>query len=131
MRSRLITVLFLLALSSTAFSQIQQIPDSSAVTGVGTVFEITNSDFVNVTVESSNNVFAYVQSFEQQITINIAKPAPEILSTSLMVRNLAPETTYTLIKNGRVEEIVTDESGAYACEVDLSLPQKMIITAKQ
>jgi hypothetical protein len=131
MISRLIAFLFLSSFSSAALAQVSENQDSSAVTGVGKVFEITTSEFINVTVESSNDVFAYVQSVPQQITINVAKPAPELNSTTLTIKNLAPETTYKLIKNGIMEEIVADQSGIYSFELDLTLPQKMLITLNQ
>ena len=131
MVSRFIISFFIFSISSAAIAQINQVPDSSAVNGVGRIFEITNSDFINVTVECSDDVFAYVQSMNQVITINIAKPDPELLSTTLTVKNLAPETGYNLVKNGRLEAITTDETGGYTCEVDLSLPQKMQIFRQQ
>lgn len=128
---RLIVVLFLFSCSSSVFAQIQEVPDSAAVTGVGKVFEVKNSPFINVTVESSNDVFGYVQSLDQEISINIAKPVPELLSTVLTIKNLAPATSYNLIKNGMLNSIMTDEAGTYQCEVDLSLPQKIQITNHQ
>jgi hypothetical protein len=131
MVSRLIVFLFALSLSSTVFAQVSEMPDSSAVTGVGKVFAITTSDYLNVTVESSNDIFAYIQSVPQQVTINVAKPQPEILSTTLTIRNLTPETSYTLIKNGSTEVIVSDDAGVYVCVLDLALPQKMQITTNQ
>ncbi|MBN1759503.1 MAG: hypothetical protein JW863_14335 [Chitinispirillaceae bacterium] len=131
MVARLIAGLFLLSLSSSAIAQIQEIPDSAAVTGIGNVFEVTTSDFINVRVESSNDIFAYVQSFGQQISINVAKPNPEILSTILNIKNLSPETEYNLVTNGRLETIVSDESGTYTVEVDLSLPKNLVITPRQ
>lgn len=131
MISRLIAVLFLISVASTVTAQIVEVPDSSAVNGVGKVFQITNSEFINVTVESSNDVFGYIQSIPQQIIINVAKPSPEILTTTLTVSNLVPETNYMLIKNGAFEDIVTDEAGKYVFEVDLSQPQKMMIVNQQ
>ena len=131
MASRLTALLFLFSLTAATFAQVQELPDSSAVTGVGTTFAITNSDFINVTVESSSNVFAYVQSSGRQISINVAKPEPALLSTTLTIKNLTPETAYNLITNGRLESIVSDESGTYTVNVDLSLPQNLVITPRQ
>lgn len=131
MNSRLIALIFVLSLTSMVFGQLHQVPDSSAVTGLGKVFEITNSQFLNITVESSNDIFAYVQSIPQQITINAAKPKPEILSTILTIRNLIPEKNYYLTKNGNTETIVTDKDGVYACDLDLSMPQKILINIHQ
>ena len=131
MISRFIISCFIFAISTAAIAQIHQVPDSSAVNGVGTIFEITNSEYINVTVESSDDVFAYVQSMNQAITINVAKPVPELLSTTLTIKNLSPETSYNFVKNGRHEVITTDEAGVYECTVDLALPQKIQIFPQQ
>lgn len=131
MFSRLIGFLFVLTISSSAIGQVTEVPDSSAVTGVSHLFEITNSAFLNVAVESTQEIFAYIKSVPQEILLNIAKPKPEIQSTTLTIKNLVPETRYNLTRNGETEIIVTDELGAYVCEVDLSQPQKMLITPNQ
>lgn len=128
---RLFTLLFVLSLSSVTFAQVQQVPDSSAVTGLGTYFEINNSTFLNIIVESSENVFGYVQSIPQEIKINVAKPDAEIQSTLLTIRNFTAQTSYNLIKNGIPEVITSDERGNYTFEVDLSLPQTIQITPHQ
>ncbi|HEX2957952.1 MAG TPA: hypothetical protein VHO70_14050 [Chitinispirillaceae bacterium] len=128
---RLISFLFALSLSSATFAQIQEVPDSAAVTGVGKIFEIKTSDFLNITVESTNDVFGYVQSILHEITINIAKPEPQIQSTTLTVKNLEPQKSYNLVKNGNSEVMTSDENGSYTFEVDLSLPQKIQIYQHQ
>lgn len=128
---RLFTLLFALSFSSATFAQIQEVPDSSAVTGVGKSFEIKTSSFLNITVESTQEVFGYVQSIPREITINVAKPEPQIQSTFLTIKKLSPRTSYNLIKNGIAEIITTDDNGNYSFEADLSLPQKIQIYPQQ
>lgn len=131
MMIRMTFFLLLLSLSSMLYAQVYEIPDSSAVTGVGSVFEIKRSEFLNITVESSKDVFAYVQSINQQIIINVAKPGPEDLTVTLTIRNLTPENGYNLIRNGVSEVIFPDNTGIYQCEVNLTNPQKILICARQ
>ena len=127
MISRLIAIMFLCSCTSSLFAQISEVPDSSAVNGVGKIFTITNSEFINVTVESTSEIFGYVQSIPQKIVINVAKPVPEINATTLTVKNLAAESTYFLVKEGTIEEIVTDENGTYSFDADLAQPAKYLI----
>jgi hypothetical protein len=128
---RFFSLIFALSLSSVIFAQIHEIPDSSAVTGIGKIFAVQNSNFLNIVVESTVDVFGYVQSIPQEITINVAKPEPQIQSTVLTVKKLIPQTSYNLIENGSTEVITTDDSGNYTFEVDLSLPQKIQIYLHQ
>ncbi len=130
MMIRMTFSLLLISLLSMLYAQVYEIPDSSAVTGVGSVFEIKRSEFLNITVESSKTVFAYVQSTNQQIIINVAKPGPEDLTTTLTIKNLTPETSYNLIRNGVSEVIYPDDSGMYQCEVNLTNPQKIMICTR-
>jgi hypothetical protein len=124
----MILFLSVFALSSSVFAQIHEIPDSAVTTGLGKIFQVTSSEFLNVTVECSDSVYAYVQSVPQQVMINVAKPIPELQSTTLTVKNLISETTYNITKNGSTDLIITDKSGTYICDIDLSLPQKILIT---
>jgi hypothetical protein len=128
---RFFALIIAFSLSSVTFAQVHEVPDSSAVTGVGTYFKINSSAFLNIIVESSENVFGYVQSIPQEITINVAKPDADIQSTVLSIRNLTAQTSYNLIKNGIQEVITSDDRGNYTFEVDLSLPQTIQITPHQ
>jgi hypothetical protein len=124
----MVLLLLAFALSSLIFAQVREIPDSSATTGLGKIFQVTSSQYLNVTVECADSVYAYVQSNSQQVMINVAKPIPELVSTTLIIKNLIPETAYIITKNGNNDLIKTDKSGTYSFDIDLALPQKILVT---
>jgi hypothetical protein len=124
----MVLLLLAFALSSLIFAQVREIPDSSATTGLGKIFQVTSSQYLNVTVECADSVYAYVQSNSQQVMINVAKPIPELVSTTLIIKNLLPETAYIITKNGNNDLIKTDKSGTYSFDIDLALPQKILVT---
>ncbi|MFP4417516.1 MAG: hypothetical protein ACOC41_05320 [Chitinivibrionales bacterium] len=129
MISRFLVFLCVSVLSVSTFAQVQQVKDDpAAVIGVGKHFEIAHSEFIDIIVESTNDVLGYVKSAQEKITINIAKPNATVYETSITVRNLTPGETYYLTKNGSTETIIVGETGTHAMDLDLSIPQKMLIT---
>lgn len=99
----------------------------AAVIGTGTVFNVTDSEYLNVTVHSTEEVELALQSLPHVITIAI-RPAAAA-STQLTLSGLAALHTYYKYENdlSQVTKFQTDENGAYTYVQDLSQPHLILI----
>jgi len=104
LNSRVIRVLFSLFLAiffiatantNSALASDHQMPGT--IEGTGMNFEITDSDYLNITLDSTESIKAMVRSIPEMIMINIESdpdiiPAPT--TTQIIIGGLLANTTY-------------------------------------
>jgi len=111
-------MLFLvLANASSAFAGI--LP--GILEGTGTNFEITDSSYLNISVNSSEEIKVLLQSVPEMVTIYV-EPVSEATSTTITISGFAPNTTYYKYEDSHrnLVEFTTDGTGSYTYEQDLS-----------
>jgi len=98
------------------------------VEGSGNHFEINNSNYLNVILDSSESINVTLESIPELITIVIT-PLSSASSTYLNISGLLPLTTYYLYQDNyhNVTQISTDENGCYNYIQDLSQPHLIFI----
>lgn len=96
------------------------------IEGTGNYFEIKNSQYLNTSLKSSEEIKVILESIPKMINIIVetALNENEISSTILTIAGLEPNKTYyeyrDSYKNG--VEIVADENGSYSWVQDLTQP---------
>ena len=112
----------LLAGTTSAVAE-DPLPLPGMVEGTGTYFEITDSEYMNVTLQSSETVTVTLESLPSTVTVHLeaAAGAP---STQITMGGFAPSTTYYKhVDTYEVtDEITTDASGGLAWTQDLAEP---------
>jgi parallel beta-helix repeat protein len=101
------------------------------VEGTGTYFEITDSEYLNIAVESSEVVYLRLESIPEMIVMNIAS-ANDSTSAQLILSGFEPSWTYYKYEddyhNGSAIEM--DSEGMYVYEQDLSKPHLIFIQSR-
>lgn len=108
-------------------TEILDIQPSWILDATGTYFEITESPFQNLTVESSESIHLSIES-AQIITIWIESES-EAESTEITISNLTPETTYHKYEDNYHNHVAftTDLLGHYEYVQDISAQHLIII----
>lgn len=121
-----------------AFLQDETNPPESSkilgtVSGEGNFFEIKDSTYLNITLESTAKIKARVESIPEMITINLEKLNQEDEITQLTIKNLVPNTTYHLYTDDyhNYTPLLSDEEGKAIFEVELSSPHILFIQTKK
>ena len=98
------------------------------IEGTGTHFEITDGEYLNITLDSSEPVHVTLESVPQMVLLDI-EADQGATSTALTLGGFAPSTTYYKYEddyhNGAA--FTTDENGTYAYAQDLSGPHLVFI----
>lgn len=99
-----------------------------AIEGNGTTFEITDSEYLNVTLVSTEHIKLTMESMPEMITMNIEE-AEGATSTVITLSGLEPETVYYMYTDDyhNLKELITDGSGTYIYTQDLSEPHFVFI----
>ena len=101
------------------------------VEGTGTYFEITDSEYLDVAVESSEVVHLRLESMPETIVMDITS-ASEATITYLTLSGFEPLRTYykyeDTYRNGSAIEM--DGEGMYVYEQDLSEPHLIFIQSR-
>jgi len=96
--------------------------------GVGTYFELTDSEYLNVTVSSSETINLRVESIPEMVIMHIesASSAP---STSITLGGFLPQTTYYKYEDDyhNLEVFTTDANGNYTYTQDIETPHLVFI----
>ena len=86
----------------------------------GTVFQITNSSFLNVTLMSSEFVHVFLESSPRVVSYGI-ESLSSATSTVLTLSGFIPGTTYYRYQDGNLtESFMTDSVGGYSYVQDIS-----------
>jgi len=96
--------------------------------GEGTHFEVSDSEYLNLTADSSELIWLRIDSIPGLVTIEV-ESAGAALATVLTLSGLAPSTTYYAYEddfhNGSA--LVTDELGSCSFAQDLTVAHRLII----
>ena len=93
----------------------------------GTVFQITNSGYMNVTLTSAIYVHAFLEVGPRVVSYGIECPS-SAASTVLTLSGFLPSNTYYRYQDGNLtESFITDSSGSYSYVQDLSSPHHIFI----
>jgi hypothetical protein len=98
------------------------------VEGTGTYFEVTDSEYLNVTLQSSEPVTMYLDSVPQIVAFDI-EAAEGATSAQITLTGLAPDTTYYKYEDDyhNLVEMTTTAEGAYVYTQDLAEPHLVLI----
>lgn len=91
------------------------------IEGTGKHFEIKDSQYLNITLESSEEINLILESIPRIISLHISSSTSATF-TNLIIRNLEPNKTYYKYQNSYKNEIefVSDENGNYSWTQDLT-----------
>ena len=108
---------FILANASTVLAEGMP----GTIEGTGTHFEIIDSAYLNITLDSTETISVMLQSVPQIVTLYIQQSA-EAASTTITIAGLQPLTTYYKYEDNyyNLVEFTTDGTGKYAYAQDLS-----------
>jgi parallel beta-helix repeat protein len=87
----------------------------------GTYFEIANSEYLNITLTSSENVQIFLESVPRIVSFSIEAESTTT-STTITLTGFEASKTYYRYQDGYLqEEFTTDESGSYSYTQDISI----------
>jgi hypothetical protein len=137
MAIKLIKNLFSLAVFLAVFStfptptnaQIIEPPFPGTTEGTGTYFEITDSEYLNIVLNSSENIKLRIESFPEMVTMIIEPVSSSVSSTQITLSGFEPSTTYYKYQDDyhNLTEFTANENGIYAYSQDLSKPHLVFI----
>ncbi|UCE38440.1 MAG: right-handed parallel beta-helix repeat-containing protein [Thermoplasmata archaeon] len=97
------------------------------VEGTGTYFEITDSDYLNITMTSSEIVHVYLESIPKVISYSIESESMATC-TDLTFTGFEASKTYYRYQDGYLQgEFTTDELGSYFYTQDITVPHHIFI----
>lgn len=130
-RSLLLLQLFLLLTVTTGWSE--ETPSPPPIPGTlfhasGNVFALADSEYLNVSVSSSQSITVDLESVPQMVRMYIRSDTPAT-NTDLTLGGLLPSTKYYLYQDDfhNLTEFTTDASGTYSYTQDLSEPHIIYI----
>lgn len=126
----LILFVFLLhVLVSPVLAQDDPVIDTPGTTeDTGTYFEIIDSEFLNVTLDSTSEVHAWIESFPEVIVLYL-ESTDDASQTILTLGGLDPSTTYYKFEDGyeNGSTFTTDANGRYTYNQNLDKSYLVII----
>ena len=98
------------------------------VEGTGTHFEITDSSYLNVTLDSTETIKLRMESVPEMVTMFI-EPASSATSTQITLKGFQPNTTYYKYQDNyhNLTPFTTDSTGSYSYTQNLSQPHLVFI----
>jgi|GEM_PF-2449420 len=105
--------------------------DPGKVEGTGTHFEVTNSRYLNVILDSSETITLELESVPEMIIMHIGPVSAS--STTITMSGFAPETTYHTYEDSYENHVdyTTDSSGSYTYTQDLSVSHLIFIQPRE
>jgi|GEM_PF-6177843 len=102
------------------------------INGEGTHFEITDSQYLNTTLDSSEPIKIRMESIPEMVTIMIEPLASSTHQTQITLSGFASSTKYYKYQDDyhNLTEFITDENGRYTYTQDLSKPHFLFIQPK-
>lgn len=100
-------------------------------TGTGTYFQITDSQYLNITLDSSVPIKLALESVPEIVMMDIASTS-EAASAVITIGGLASNTAYFKYEGDyqNIVEFTTDANGGYTYTQDLSRPYTVYIRPK-
>lgn len=125
-----LTVLLLVVLVAAPALAEEEGPLSlpGTIEGSGTVFEVTDSEYLNVWLWSSEVVYAELESIPEMVTMHI-ESGSEAIATEVVVGGLQPDTTYYKYEDSyeNVVSFTTGGDGTYGYVQDVCVPHLVLI----
>ena len=105
------------------FNEFLRIPIPGRIEGKGTHFEIKDSNYLNITLESEKEIEVVLESIPRMVSLNIAS-STDAISTNLTISGLEPNKTYYKYQDSYKNKAVfsSDENGSYQWHQDLTQP---------
>ncbi|MCR4284181.1 MAG: C39 family peptidase [Parcubacteria group bacterium] len=134
-----VSIIFLTAFFVVPISVNAQILESllepimpGMTSGEGIYFEITDSEYLNVSLGSSKDIKIIMESMPEMITL-VIEPVLSSTSTQLIFFGLEPMTTYYKYQDDyhNLTEFKTNEDGIYTYTQDLSNPHLIFIQPRK
>lgn len=122
-------------LDDTGFIGEFQAPTEPKTAGqlvsTGTHFELKDSKYLNVTIDSSEPIYLVLESVPELVTMRL-ESTTDAVSTQITLNGFAPETTYHKYEDDyhNHEAFTTDSHGSYTYFQDLSAPHTIFIQPK-
>jgi len=93
------------------------------VEGTGTYFEIKDSEHLNITLKSTEEIRVVLESAPRMISMDISS-STDFISTNLTISGLEPNKTYYKYQDSYKNEAVfmSDENGSYSWSQDTTQP---------
>jgi parallel beta-helix repeat protein len=112
-------VILLASPTQAGYSDFQS-SEPGSIEGTGTHFEITDSDFINVILDSTESINLNLNSKPELVTLVLSSESA--VSTTITLGGFAPNTTYYKYEDDFHNEVdfTTDENGSYTYTQDLS-----------
>ena len=90
--------------------------------GIGTHFEITDSEYINATLNSSEEIDLRMESMPEIITMMIESVSSSTPSSQITISGFEPLTAYYKYQDNyhNLASFITDENGSYSYTQDLS-----------
>ncbi|KKU82151.1 MAG: Cell surface protein [Parcubacteria group bacterium GW2011_GWA1_47_8] len=135
----IVTAIFVVSgLFATASAQgISYMPSNPQIfghiEGEGTHFEIENSDYFNITLDSSESIRARLESVSEIVTMAIYASLPPATSTTVTISGFSPQTTYYKYEDSyhNLTQFTTDENGGYSYTQDITAPHIIFIQPRK
>ncbi len=123
-------ILFLTLAGGSAFAETPKLP--GMVEGTGTHFEVTDSTYLNISLNSSEPIKAMLQSAPEMVMMYV-ESASGASSTTITLSGFAPNTTYYKYEDDfhNPVEFITDEAGDYSYTQDLSKEHVVFIQTEK
>jgi len=102
------------------------------IEGTGMHFEVTDSEYLNVILDSSETITLRLESVPEMVTMYI-EPASEAPSTQITISGFQPSATYYKYEDNyhNLVEFTTDGSGSYSWMQDLSQSHLVFIQPRK
>lgn len=116
-------VIFLFfSISNSSAQFTEETPHTlGVVEGTGMHFAVTDSEYLNITLDSSKDIQTRIESAPEMIVLEI-KASDTDTSSLLTLSGLSPDTTYHKYQDNyhNYAPFTTDKNGAFSFEQDLS-----------
>jgi parallel beta-helix repeat protein len=114
------------------FAQAEEPLMPGQIQGQGTSFEIKDSQYLNISLQSNEEIKVVLQSLPNMISI-ILEPVSSSSSSQMTVSGLAPLTNYYFYQDNlhNLIEFTSDEYGVYSYIQDISQPHIVFILQKR
>lgn len=101
--------------------------DIAFIEGTGTIFEITNSQYLDVMLTSSEEILLRMESLPGVISINFENVGLSSIS-SITITGFEPGRSYYHYQDGSLQDVfVPDYTGSYSYTQDLLMPHHVYI----
>lgn len=115
-------LLFLFLLPGTSFAQEVSLSLPSTLSGEGTHFEITDSDYLNIIFDSTEPIKIDLESIPETISFLIRPVSPTTSSAQITIEGLEPSTKYFKYEDSyhNLVTFTSDPNGSYSYTQDLT-----------